>query len=137
VACGAGQVRGRTAALERAEARLATRILLHPTSLSITPLSSAAFAPHPLWNGTVSKDRHPQPRRFDDARAAYRSGGRPDLAQRLLEGLAEAAVRQRRFGDAAHTHYRLAMDALQVCLYVFFCVRARVCVCVCGYRWCN
>jgi len=69
-------------------------------------LAPRVHLPHARW--LCARDR------FEEARAAFRAGGRPDLARGLLEGLAAAAVRSRRFGDAAHVHYRLAVDALQV-----------------------
>ncbi|GBF97536.1 hypothetical protein Rsub_10459 [Raphidocelis subcapitata] len=51
--------------------------------------------------------------RFDEARGAYRAAGRPDLGRALLRGLADAAARRERFGEAAAAHYRLAADAAQ------------------------
>jgi hypothetical protein len=52
--------------------------------------------------------------RFAEACAAYSQGGRPDLGLAILQQLGNNAVQERRFADAAHSHYMLAMQALQV-----------------------
>lgn len=52
--------------------------------------------------------------RFEEACAAYSEGGRPELGLALLQQLADNAVVQCRFDDAAHGYYKLAMQALKV-----------------------
>lgn len=52
--------------------------------------------------------------RFEEACAAYTEGGRPELGVALLQRLADKAVLQCRFADAAHGYYRLAMQSLKV-----------------------
>ncbi len=54
--------------------------------------------------------------RFEEARKAFRSGGRPDLATDTLEQLTANAVAERRYADASYCHYQLAMEALgEIC----------------------
>lgn len=50
--------------------------------------------------------------RFEEARLAFRDGGRPDLATKMLEQLAHNAVLEGRFADAAFYFYLLAQDAM-------------------------
>jgi hypothetical protein len=52
--------------------------------------------------------------RFEEACAAYSAGGRPELGLALLQQLADTAVLQCRFADAAHGYYKLAMVSLEV-----------------------
>lgn len=52
--------------------------------------------------------------RFEEACAAYTEGGRPELGLALLQQLADNAVLQCRFADAAHGYYKLAMESLKV-----------------------
>jgi hypothetical protein len=52
--------------------------------------------------------------RFEEACAAYSAGGRPELGMALLQQLADTAVLQCRFADAAHGYYKLAMASLEV-----------------------
>lgn len=66
-----------------------------------------------MTQGGPARPLTPCPR-LDEARAAYRLAGRADLGRRLLEGAADAAVRSRRFGDAAKAQHALAVEALQV-----------------------
>lgn len=57
------------------------------------------------------------PNRFEEACAAYTDGGRPELGLALLQQLADNAVLQCRFADAAHGYYKLAVEALKVSLH--------------------
>ncbi|KAF8070897.1 5-methyltetrahydropteroyltriglutamate--homocysteine methyltransferase [Scenedesmus sp. PABB004] len=50
---------------------------------------------------------------FAEAVAAYSRGGFPDRALAILRQLAECAVAERRFADAAHGHLQLAVAALR------------------------
>lgn len=52
--------------------------------------------------------------RFADACAAYCDGGRPAQGLAILQQLADNAVTQRQFADAAHGHYKLSMEAMKV-----------------------
>jgi hypothetical protein len=52
--------------------------------------------------------------RFEEACAAYTEGGRPELGLALLQQLADNAVLQCRFADAAHGYYKLAIESLKV-----------------------
>lgn len=52
--------------------------------------------------------------RFEEACAAHTEGGRPELGVALLQRLADNAVLQFRFADAAHGYYTLAMQSLKV-----------------------
>jgi hypothetical protein len=52
--------------------------------------------------------------RFEEACAAYTEGGRPELGLALLQQLADNAVLQCRFADAAHGCYKLALESLKV-----------------------
>lgn len=54
------------------------------------------------------------PLRFADAYAAYCEGGCRDQGLAILQQLADNAVAERRFSDAAHGYYKLAMEAMQV-----------------------
>jgi tetratricopeptide (TPR) repeat protein len=57
----------------------------------------------------------PFPRhRFQEARAAYQAAGQHQAARDLLQQLADVAVAQQRWEDAAYAHYQLALEALQV-----------------------
>jgi hypothetical protein len=76
-----------------------------PTSLR-AGLAAAVYLPYAHWLAIKG--------RFDEARAAYRSGGRPHEASALLQLLAGCAVQEGRWADAGHAHYQLAMEALQV-----------------------
>jgi len=55
--------------------------------------------------------------RFEEACAAYAEGGRPELGLALLQQLADVAVVQCRFADAAQGCYKLAMESLKVCIH--------------------
>lgn len=61
------------------------------------------------------RELSPCPCRFEEACAAFADGGRPDLGRALLQQLADNAVAQCRFADAAHNYYKLAMESLKVC----------------------
>jgi hypothetical protein len=52
--------------------------------------------------------------RFADACAAYCQGGCRAQGLSILQQLADNAVAERRFDDAAHGYYKLAMEAMQV-----------------------
>eukprot|EP00879_Flechtneria_rotunda_P020074 GHRR01021110.1.p1 GENE.GHRR01021110.1~~GHRR01021110.1.p1 ORF type:complete len:1138 (+),score=467.94 GHRR01021110.1:213-3626(+) len=68
-------------------------------------LKPQVYIPYAKW--LLSKDR------FADACAAYSQGGRPELGLAILQQLADNAVSESRFADAAHGYYKLAMEALQ------------------------
>ena len=53
--------------------------------------------------------------RFEEACTAYGESGRPELGLALLQQLADIAVSQARFADAAHGYYKLAVESLKVC----------------------
>lgn len=52
--------------------------------------------------------------RFADACAAYCEGGQSAQGLQILQQLADNAAAEQRFADAAHGHYKLAMEALKV-----------------------
>lgn len=63
------------------------------------------YLPYGRWLATQD--------RFDDARVAFREGGRPDLATKMLEQLCHNAVLEQRFGDAGYYFYQLSIEALK------------------------
>jgi hypothetical protein len=69
---------------------------------------------HSLLDDTVACDLR---NRFEEACSAYTDGGRPELGLALLQQLADNAVLQCRFADAAHGYYKLAVEALKVSLH--------------------
>ncbi|KAF6264914.1 hypothetical protein COO60DRAFT_1621541 [Scenedesmus sp. NREL 46B-D3] len=70
-----------------------------------TQLKDQVYVPYAKW--LLSKDR------FADACAAYCQGGCQAQGLAILQQLADNAVAECRFDDAAHGYYKLAMEAMQ------------------------
>ncbi|WIA11467.1 hypothetical protein OEZ85_011583 [Tetradesmus obliquus] len=68
-------------------------------------LKDQVYGPYAKW--LLSQDR------FADACAAYCQGGRREQGLAILQQLADNAVAERRYEDAAHGYYKLAMEAMQ------------------------
>lgn len=52
--------------------------------------------------------------RFDDAQEAYKKAGRPDLSLRIIEFLANNALSEKRYQDAAQYYWMMAAESLSL-----------------------
>jgi intraflagellar transport protein 122 len=52
--------------------------------------------------------------RFEEAQEAYKKAKRPDLSLKIIEFLANNAIVEKRFQDAAQFYWMLAAESLQL-----------------------